>query len=231
LTRASRVGALVVRCAQNPLDCVSLDAARRRQAASNASKVVWVKRMDVLGAQYVAVKGVDAQQLVDDFKTRYVAEEKLDVRPSLVTLRLARSDSRKPTAEEEAAAVELDDPSLTLAAAGVTGTAWMLAKVAGACYPTLWHVRLPPRLRVQRVGVVLPTRHVRVAEARRGVRSRARGGCCARFVRLSPRACSLHSHVTRGRPLLQMRRCRLRWNGCHKSRSAFLASPCRFWAR
>jgi hypothetical protein len=126
LTRASRVGALVVRCAQNPLDCVSLDAARRRQAASDASETVWVKRVDVQGAQYVAVKGVDAQQSVDDFKTRFVAEEKLDVRPSLVTLRLARCDSRKPTAEEEAAAVVLDDPSLTLAAVGVTGTAWLL---------------------------------------------------------------------------------------------------------
>ena len=44
--------------------------------------------MDVLGARYVAVKGVDAQLSVDDFTTRYVAEEKLDVRPSFVTLRL-----------------------------------------------------------------------------------------------------------------------------------------------
>jgi hypothetical protein len=132
LTRASRVGALVVRCAQKPLDCVSLDAARRRQAASTASKVVWVKRMDVLGAQYVAVKGVDAQQLVDDFKARHVAEEKLDVRPSLVTLRLVRCGSRKPTAEEEAAAVVLDDPRLTLAAAGVTDGCSLLAFVAGS---------------------------------------------------------------------------------------------------
>ena len=107
MTRASRVGALVVRCAQKPLDCVSLDAARRRQAASDASNVVWVKRMDVLGARYVAVKGVDAQQSVDDFTARFVAQAKLDVDPSLVTLRLARCGSRKPTAEEEAAAVEV----------------------------------------------------------------------------------------------------------------------------
>ena len=86
--------------------------------------------MDVLGAQYVAVKGVDAQQLVDDFKARYVAQAKLDVDLSLVTLRLARSDSRKPTAEEEEAAVVLDDPSLRLGESGVTGTAWLLAFVA-----------------------------------------------------------------------------------------------------
>jgi len=89
-----------------------------------------VKRMDVLGARYVAVKGVDAQQSVDDFTTRFVAQAKLDVDPSLVTLRLARSDSRKPTAEEEAAAVVLDDPSLSLGESGVTGTAWLLAYFA-----------------------------------------------------------------------------------------------------
>jgi len=120
LTRASRVGALVVRCAQKPLDCVSLDAARRRQAASDASKTVWVKRMDVQGAQYGDFAEVDLQLSVSAFKARWVAEEKLDVRPSLVTLRLVWCGSRKPTAEEEAAAVELDDPRLTLAAAGVT---------------------------------------------------------------------------------------------------------------
>ena len=85
-----------------------------------------MKRMDVQGARYVAVKSVDAQQSVDDFTARWVAEEKLDVRPSFVTLRLVWCGSRKPTAEEEAAAVVLDDPSLTLAAVGVTGTAWLL---------------------------------------------------------------------------------------------------------
>jgi len=95
--------------------------------------------MDVLGARYVAVKGVDAQQSVDDFTARFVAQAKLDVDPSLVTLRLARSDSRKPTAEEEEAAVELDDPRLTLAAAGVTDGCSLLAYFAtssdkGACF-------------------------------------------------------------------------------------------------
>ena len=82
--------------------------------------------MDVLGAQYGDFAEVDLQMSVSAFKARWVAEEKLDVRPSFVTLRLARSDSRKPTAEEEAAAEVLDDPSLTLAAVGVTGTAWLL---------------------------------------------------------------------------------------------------------
>ena len=108
------------------LDCVSLDASRRRQAASDASKTVWVKRMDVQGAQYGDFAEVDLQMSVSAFKARYVAQAKLDVDPSLVTLRLVLCGSRKPTAEVEAAAVELDDPSLSLGESGVTGTAWLL---------------------------------------------------------------------------------------------------------
>jgi hypothetical protein len=53
-------------------------------------------------------------------------------RATHITLRLVKCGPGVPTASEEAAAVKLDDPSLTLAAAGVNGTAWMLAKVAGA---------------------------------------------------------------------------------------------------
>ena len=94
--------------------------------ASDAPVTVWVKCTDVQGARYVAVKGVDVQQSVDDFVARWMAQEKLDVRPSLVTLRQVRCGSRKPTAAEEEAAAVLDDPSLTLAAACVTGTAWLL---------------------------------------------------------------------------------------------------------
>jgi hypothetical protein len=60
---------------------------------------------------------------------RWVSEEKLDVRPSLVTLRLVASGARKPTAEEEQAAVELD-PFDTLAAAGITDSCTLLAYVA-----------------------------------------------------------------------------------------------------
>ena len=79
------------------------------------------------GAQYVAVKGVDAQQSVDDFKALWMAVAKMDVDPSLVTLHLVRCGSRKPTAEEEEEAVVLDDPRLTLAAAGVTDGCLLLA--------------------------------------------------------------------------------------------------------
>ena len=93
---------------------------------------MWVKQVDVHGARYVAVKGVDVQQSVDDFTARWVADEKLDVRPSLVTLRLVRCGPHKPTVEEEEAAVVLDDPSLSLAESGVTNGCSLLAFVAGS---------------------------------------------------------------------------------------------------
>ena len=94
---------------------------------AGAPNTVWVKRKDVAGAQYVAVKGVDLQQTVDDFKARWVAEEKLDVRPSLVTLRLVKCGSRKPEVDDEAKAEVLDDPRLTLASAGLTDGCSLLA--------------------------------------------------------------------------------------------------------
>jgi len=98
---------------------------------AGAPITVWVKRMDVPGAQYVSVKGVDLQQTVDDFKARWVAQAKLDVDPSLVTLRLVKRGAGKPTAKQEEKAKPLDDPSLSLAQAKVTDTAWLLAFVAG----------------------------------------------------------------------------------------------------
>jgi hypothetical protein len=88
--------------------------------------------MDVAGAQYVALKRVDLQETVDDFKARWVVEEGLTVRPSLVTLRLVACGARKPSAAEEAAAAVLDDPRLTLAAAGVNAGCSLLAYIAGA---------------------------------------------------------------------------------------------------
>jgi hypothetical protein len=79
----------------------------------------------------VAVKGVDLQETVDDFTARWVAQVKLDMDPSLVTLRLVKRGAGKPTAKQEAKAKVLDDPSLSLAEAKVTGTAWLLLFVAG----------------------------------------------------------------------------------------------------
>ena len=140
-----RVRAVEVRTLlSNPICLVSHLVAQASAGAPAGTPVtVWVKRMDAQGTQYVSVKGVDLQQTVDDFKERWVAQEKLDVRPSLVTLRLVRCGSRKPAAEEEEAAVVLDDPSLSLADVGITGTAWLLAYVESSALP---NVRLCLRL-------------------------------------------------------------------------------------
>ena len=88
--------------------------------------------MDVTGASYGEVESVDLQQTVSKFKARWVAQAKLDVDPSLVTLRRVKCGAGKPTPKQEAKAKVLDDPSLTLAEAKVTGTAWLSAFVAGA---------------------------------------------------------------------------------------------------
>ena len=93
--------------------------------------MVWVKRMDKAGARYDFVKSVDVLETVDDFIARWMAQAKLDVDPWLVTLRLVPCGARKPTAEEEQAAAELD-PFDTLAEAGFTDGCSLLAVVAGA---------------------------------------------------------------------------------------------------
>ena len=112
----------------NPICLVShLVAQASTGAAAGAPVTVWVKRMDVPGAQYVSVKGVDLQQTVDDFKARWVVEEGLTVRPSLVTLRLVKCGARKPEVDDEAIADVLDDPRLTLAAVGITEGSSLLA--------------------------------------------------------------------------------------------------------
>jgi hypothetical protein len=87
--------------------------------------------MDVEAARYVAVKDVDLEQTVDDFIGRWVADEKLDVRPSLVTLRLVKSSEAEPKADEEANAKVLR-PRLTLAAAGLTDGCSLLVFVVGS---------------------------------------------------------------------------------------------------
>ena len=94
---------------------------------AGAPITVWVKRMDVAGARYVAVKDVDLEQTVDDFIGRWVAQAKLDVDPSLVTLRLVECGARKPTPAQEAKAKVLDDPRLTLAAVDITEGSSLLA--------------------------------------------------------------------------------------------------------
>jgi hypothetical protein len=112
---------------------------------AGAPITVWVKRMDVADAQYVEVENLDLEQTVSKFKARWVADEKLDVRPSLVTLRLVKCGAGKPTAKQEAKAKVLDDPSLSLAQVNVTDTAWLLADVtqsACRCCHVLFHALL-----------------------------------------------------------------------------------------
>jgi len=112
-------------------------------APAGTPVTVWVKRMNVAGARYAEVEAVDLQQSVSKFTARWVVEEGLAVRPSLVTLRRVACGPRKPSAAEEEAAAVLDDPSLSLADVGITGTAWLLAFVESSALP---HVRLCLRL-------------------------------------------------------------------------------------
>jgi hypothetical protein len=92
---------------------------------------LWVKRTDVEGAQYVSVKGVDGLQTVDDFKARWLSDKKLDMDPSLVTLRLVKRGLGVPTASEEAQAAPLE-PRLSLREAGLADGSSLLACIAGA---------------------------------------------------------------------------------------------------
>jgi hypothetical protein len=86
--------------------------------------------MDVPGARYADVENVDLEQTVSKFITRWIAQAKLDVDPSLVTLRLVKSSEAEPKPKEEAIAKELR-PRLTLAAAGITNSCSLLAFMAG----------------------------------------------------------------------------------------------------
>ena len=97
---------------------------------AGAPITVWVKRMDVPGARYADVENVDLEQTVSKFITRWIAQAKLDVDPSLVTLRLVKSSEAEPKPKEEAIAKELR-PRLTLAAAGITDSCSLLAFMAG----------------------------------------------------------------------------------------------------
>ena len=93
---------------------------------------LWVKRTDVLNARYTASLQVGAASTVDEFIARWVVSEKLDVTPSLVSLRLVKCGARKPSSEEEKQAVELEDPRLSLAEAGITDGCSLLAFIASS---------------------------------------------------------------------------------------------------
>lgn len=95
--------------------------------------LLWVKRMDVAGAHYDKVRSQFAD--VADVIHAVVSEQRMDVAPSLVTLKLVCASGEEPTPEEEAAAVPLK-PTLPMhtaisrASPGgsvATGCIWLLA--------------------------------------------------------------------------------------------------------
>jgi hypothetical protein len=92
---------------------------------------LWVKRTDVAGARYGSVRSVDTRLTVDEFIARWTAQAKLDVDPSLVTLRLVNAAGVDPTAEEEKQAIELR-PRLSLDEAGITDGCSLLAFIASS---------------------------------------------------------------------------------------------------
>jgi hypothetical protein len=91
---------------------------------------LWVKRTDVQGARYAEIEDVDCSLTVSKLIARWVSEEKLDVRPSLVSLRLVPcAPGDDPSEEQELAATALS-PRRTLRAAGVTDGSSLLADFA-----------------------------------------------------------------------------------------------------
>ena len=96
--------------------------------------IIWVKQKDRTGQQYTQISGVDLHNSsVHSLKERLIVEEQLSVRPSRINLYFVSSSARKPAAAAEEEAVLLEDPSLPLSDAGVTGSiAWLLATVASA---------------------------------------------------------------------------------------------------
>jgi len=107
---------------------------------------VWVKLSRVEGASFASVKLDSPPATVDDLRAAIMAARRMDVDPSLVTLRLVHlgpggREDDEPTAAEEAAAATLK-PRYTLTKAGVSDGAFLLLDVAStaAAGPAL----LPP---------------------------------------------------------------------------------------
>ncbi len=126
-----------VRCAAMPKHAVcatscACDALRPPCGSKPAERwTLWVKRTDVAGARYDLIKHVDSGQLVAELIARWVSDKKLDVEPSLVTLRLVKSGPGVPTASKEAQAAPLE-PRLTLSEAGLVDGSSLLACFAAS---------------------------------------------------------------------------------------------------
>ena len=104
--------------------------------AQAGTLTLWVKRTDKSGAQYDDSTAAP-NETIAQFRRRWVASEKLDVTPSLVSLRLVKRGPEKLTkapaersALEEAASTL--DPADTLVEAGVTDGSWLVAVFAAS---------------------------------------------------------------------------------------------------
>ena len=85
-----------------------------------------MQRTDIKAAAYTGVRDVEPWMCVDDFKVRWLAEKQLTgVDPALCSLWLVSCDKGKPSPGADKLARELDDPSETLAAAGVRNGCWL----------------------------------------------------------------------------------------------------------
>jgi hypothetical protein len=111
--------------------CACAALRRLHDAQPSERWTLWLKRTDVEGARYDLIKHVDPGQLVAELIARWVSDKKLDVDPSLVTLRLVKRGAGVPTASEEAQAAPLE-PRLTLREADVVDGSSLLACIAGA---------------------------------------------------------------------------------------------------
>ena len=105
--------------------------------------------------RYFAVRGVDPARSVDEFIERLVSDKKLDVDPSLVTLRLVPcAPGDDPSEAQEQAATELS-PRRTLRCAGVADGGSLLAVFARGAGGGRAAVALasgsPPRVRFVRL--------------------------------------------------------------------------------
>jgi len=106
------------------MHAAALQPVRWADAAAHAAQTgerwtLWVKGPH---GGYGKIKGVNTEQDVYDFTARWVSDKKLDVDPTLVSLRLVRCAGEEPTAEEEAAATVLN-PRRMLREAGVAARA------------------------------------------------------------------------------------------------------------
>jgi hypothetical protein len=115
------------------MHAAALQPVRWADAAAHAAQTcerwtLWVKGPH---GGYGKIKGVDSEQDVYDFTARWVSDKKLNVDPTLVSLRLVRCAGEEPTAEEEAAATVLI-PRRTLREAGVADGSSLLALFSGA---------------------------------------------------------------------------------------------------